>query len=174
MLLALAPIALPLIVAGIVVGAVIYRVMRPKKVTGSTSPYDPDVTGGLPSGPSGASTEPTGAPYVKNPSELTIASQLVAGIADTPGATLAAKMTTCTFPMVDTLRISKGGSPVNRCWRDQNKTQSEVGWISNLAFWLAYPTGPELLKYGNSAYASAWRRINTTVKSKLSAAGLLS
>lgn len=177
MLLALAPITIPLIVAGVVVGAIIYRMTKPKKPTAAApGGYDPDQTGGKavpPAPPSGPPTEPAGEPFQQNPNELAITSQLVDAIVATPGATLAEKMATCTFPVLDGLRVAAGGSAVNRCWRDQNKAQSEVGWISNMGFWSAYPRGPEKLKYPNSLYAAAWGRINNTVKSKLATAGLL-
>jgi hypothetical protein len=161
----------PIIVAGIVIGAVAYTIVKPKEKAPSYTPKDPDQTGSS-SSKNGSGTEPGAEPFQKNPNELAVASKLVEGIAMTPGATLADKMATCTFPVLDTFRISQGGEPVNRCWRDKNPKQTEVGWITNMAFWSAYPRGPELLKYPMSQYAQAWKRINSRVKWDLASIGL--
>lgn len=175
MLLAFAQLTIPIIVAGVVIGAIAYKLFKPRGP--STPPLrDPDVTGGAPPPPAPPGKppeEPNAPPFVKNPNESAVANQLVSGIVSTPGATLADKMVKCTFPVLDGMRVAAGGSAVTRCFRDVNKSQSEVGWITNMAYWLAYPTGPILLKYGSSLYAAAWGRINQKVKSDLASAGLL-
>jgi hypothetical protein len=162
----------PIIVAGIVIGAVAYTIVKPKEKAPSYTPKDPDQTGSS-SSKKGPGTEPGAEQFQKNPNELVVAAKLVEGIAATPGATLADKMATCTFPVLDTFRVSQGGEPVNRCWRDRNPSQTEVGWITNMAYWSAYPRGPELLQSPSSQYSLAWKRINGRIRSDLATAGLI-
>jgi hypothetical protein len=170
MLVAAAPLV-PLILLGVVVGAFVYKATKRP----SAPLTDPDVKGDQPEprpGPGPRPEEPLGEPYEKNPDENKIVDDLADGIMRAEGLTLEEKMVRCSTA-ADLLRRAHGGAAVNRCFQDQNEDQLPINWVTNLAFWVAYPRGPKGLKYSNSLYAVAWRRIKRRLIDKVADAGLL-
>ena len=112
-------------------------------------------------------------PYLLNPTEGQIVKNLVNRIAESAGSGLIEKMPISTLPELEAVRKQAAASPVNRGFRDRDPSQSPVDWITNLAYWEAYPHGWTKIPNPQDPYAGAWRRIRTGVEDGLTSYELI-
>lgn len=162
--------AVPVWLAPVVIGGAILLVGR-KVWAAIKKPAPPPIPKPKPGPKPGPKPKPKGngvRPYVRNPTEGQIVKNLVKRIEENNG-----KMPLSTLPELEAVRKQAGAAPVNRGYRDRDPKQTPEDWITNLAYWEAYPFGWVKIPNPEDPYAGAWKRIRDDVLARLGEAGLL-